>query len=161
MEVSSQLVSMLDKKKLPGPLQHAIPLGIAVLIPLLLGSSSPGLAVLPILYIAAYRLRAPLFRNFYLFPLICAIVHVFENRGVTDHLTRALLPIAIPVVLHYGLATLARRWGRFSRASIEGFCASVSNFLDHKCYQQRSWPAFRAFPITVSECKHSSREHQC
>jgi hypothetical protein len=131
------------KKASAGPMQHVIPLGVAVLIPLLLGSSSPGLAGLPILYIASYRLRAPLFRNFYLLPVLCGLVHICERRGSTDGLVEAVLPIGVPIVLHYGLATLARRWGRYNRASIEGFCVSFSSFLDYKCYQQRSWPAFR------------------
>jgi len=127
-------------------MQHAVPIAVAVAIPAVLGSSSPGLAALPLMFIASYRLRAPLFRNYFLLPLVAAAVLFLERRGQlgggVPALLEPVLPVVIAVTLHYLLVYFAKRAGRAGRESIDNFCSSFSAYLDNKCYKTKTLPTF-------------------
>jgi len=130
---------------------HLLPLFLALAVPLLATSHHAGLALLPILFLASYRLRQVVYRRFFLAPAFAVVVSVLERTSLPSlSLAEVLspasflpaLPLAVAVAAHYSAVSFSKTMGKAARPQIQGFANGVSQYLDHKCYQTRSWPSF-------------------
>mmetsp|Transcript_9077 Transcript_9077/g.18116 ORF Transcript_9077/g.18116 Transcript_9077/m.18116 type:complete len:749 (+) Transcript_9077:127-2373(+) len=122
---------------------NVIPVTMAAIVPAALGGSS-GLMCLPALYALALRGKK-VFLYFWAFPALAAFLFMlhkgFDTPFVASNLASAVLPIAVPIAIHYALVQIAINWRRSSRVELDHFCESVSEYLDEKCYKKKVWPA--------------------
>jgi hypothetical protein len=146
------VVSVSDRQQLVKVVvRFALPLSIAVVLPIVIhfygnhqgsDTSGIGLALLPTLYVAGWKLRQSLYKRFFYLPVLCIIIYLLETNGRADNgLGWALLPM-IAVLIHYAVVTIAAYLSISHRIEIDSFCQSVSDYLDDKCYQQQVWPLF-------------------
>ena len=90
------------------PMVHSVPVLSALFIPYLLTTESKGLALLPLLCIASYRYRAFFFNHFYLAPFVGLVVGALQGALGPS----VLLPLAVPVLLHYCAVSASRLFAK-------------------------------------------------
>mmetsp|Transcript_48546 Transcript_48546/g.114616 ORF Transcript_48546/g.114616 Transcript_48546/m.114616 type:complete len:744 (+) Transcript_48546:143-2374(+) len=123
---------------------NVIPGALAAIVPAVLGGS-PGLMCLPALYAVTLRGKK-IFLYFWAAPMVLLVLYLLHTGMamplVASDLALAVLPIAIPIALHYAAVKVAIDWRVSSKKELDEFCERVSEFLDEKCYKTKSWPPF-------------------
>mmetsp|Transcript_11877 Transcript_11877/g.27617 ORF Transcript_11877/g.27617 Transcript_11877/m.27617 type:complete len:785 (+) Transcript_11877:91-2445(+) len=130
---------------------HLLPLLLALALPMLTTSHHAGLALLPLAFLASYRVRQLVYGRFFLAPLFAVLVSLLESAPLAQLSPATVLspavflpalPLAVAVAAHYSAVSLSKTLGKAARRQIEAFANGVSQYLDRKCYQTRTWPSF-------------------
>lgn len=94
------------------PCWQVIPGALAAIVPAVLGGS-PGLMCLPALYAVTLRGKK-IFLYFWAAPMVLLVLYLLHTGMamplVASDLALAVLPIAIPIALHYAAVKVAIDW---------------------------------------------------
>ena len=134
---------------------HGVPVVVAALIPSL-AFQGYGQAFLPALYIFSVPFHQFLFSRFWGFPLLAFFIYTLQKTDLIKgdlsfiettstfwgNAFRAIVPLALAIFVHFIIVAIAKFLRKKFARDIDAACASVSDYLVVRCYEQRSLPSF-------------------